>query len=356
MAAIPLTPAWFYSKLQRPSCLNLATLPSDIHSVSLNLQLPGDHAGHSEVYLIRQPVMGRGLFSLVSSVVCHLHVARRFQLTPIVDFSSAFRTEYNDSEFEQQDDEGRTNAWEYYFRPVSSLSLDEASRSHRILSSVPSFPDRYPVTISHVQELRDLTCETIHPRDEIIAEVSQFWDRHLNGQHVLGVHYRGQEQKTTPYHPLSPTKEQLIAGIELALEQRQFTRIFAVSEDAGHIESIQSRFGAMVVTTPHFRTRAPVNAYRIKPRLQHKYLLGREVLVDALILSRCQGLVSGTSTVSEYVRSINNGSYCIDWVIDNGFNATNQTMAKHLWSIKRRLPDSWGGFSINALKPFPNLR
>lgn len=356
MLTIPWLTAWVHSKLQRPSCLTLASLPVDINSVSLNLELPGSGAGPAEVYLIRQPVMGRGMFSLVSSVICHLHVARRCGLTAVVDFSTAFRTEYNDHEFEQENPAVHANAWEYYFHPVSPLSLEEAYSSRRILSSVRSFPDRYPVTISHVQELRDLTREMIQPREEILDDADQFWNNYLRDHKVLGVHYRGQEQKTTPYHPLSPTKEQLLKAIERAIDQFAFSRIFAVSEDADHIKAMQARFGSMVATMPHFRTRSPINAYRIHPRPKHKYLLGREILTDALILSRCHGLVSGTSTVSEYVRSINNHQYLIDWVIDNGFNATNKTFARYLWRIKDQLPAAWGGFSPEALKTFPEVR
>ena len=353
MPAIHGLTAWIRQSLERPPCLSLATLPADINSVSLNLERSSDQGNIGEVYLIRQPVMGRGMFSLVSSVVCHLHVARRFGLTPVVDFTSAYPTEYNDSEFEQQDSRQRTNAWDYFFKPVSSLTLDEAYRCRRILSSVRSFPNRYPVTISHIKELRKLTCETIQPSPEIATEVEAIYSEHFIHHTVLGVHYRGQEQKTMPYHPLSPTVDQLHAAIDLAITNHGFDRIFAVSEDADHIASIQARYGSMVIANPHFRTQAPTNAYRIKPRAMHKYLLGREILIDALLLARCEGLVSGPSTVNEFCRSYNDEKYIIDLVIDNGFNATNPFFAKHLWNVKYRLPEQWGGFSNQALKTFP---
>jgi len=353
MPAIPGVTNWVRQKLKRPNCLELAKLPTDINKISLHLERQIEGADSGEAYIIRQPVMGRGMFSLVSSVVCHLHVAQRFNLNPVVDFSASYPTEYNDSEFEEQDQQHRTNAWDYYFQPVSTLTLEEAVGYKRILSSVRSFPDRYPVTISHVRELRKLTRKMIHPCPEIAKVVDMIWQESFKGNQVLGVQYRGQEQKTMPYHPLSPTTEQLHTAIDLAIQQHGFNQIFAVSEDADNIASIQARYGSMVITLPHFRTHAPVNAYRIKPRKMHKYLLGREILTDALLLSRCQGLVSGPSTVNEFSRSINDEQYLIDLVIDNGFNATNKTAAKHLWNIKAKLPEEWGGFSNGAIKPFP---
>lgn len=353
MQAIPGLTNWVRRKLTRPSCLELAKLPADINRISLHLERQREDTKPGEAYIIRQPVMGRGMFSLVSSVVCHLHVAQRFKLNPVVDFSAAYPTEYNDPEFEEQDSQQRTNAWDYYFLPVSTLSLAEALDCNRILSSVRSFPDRYPVTISHVRELRKLTCQMIHPCPEIAKAVDMIWQESFENQLVLGVHYRGQEQKTMPYHPLSPTNEQLHTAIDLAIQQHGFNRIFAVSEDADNIASIRARYGSMVITLPHYRTHAPVNAYRIKPRVMHKYLLGREILTDAILLSRCHGLVSGPSTVNEFCRSYNDERYLIDLVIDNGFNATNKTAAMHLWNIKAKLSEEWGGFSNRAIKPFP---
>jgi hypothetical protein len=353
LPAIPVLSEWVRRRLSRPSCLELRSLPAEINRISLTVEHSERQGDQGEVYLIRQPVMGRGMFSLVSSVVCHLHAAERFGLTPVVDFSAGYPTEYNDPEFEAEDERGRNNAWEYYFQPVSALSLTEAHQCSRILASTRSFPDQYPLTISHVQELRDLTCRAIKPQPEILADVENFWQANFSSSRVLGVHHRGQEQKTMPYHPLSPTNQQMVSAIDQAIDQLGFDAIFAVSEDADHLEALQARYGHRLVCMPHFRTRSPVNAYRIKPRRMHKYLLGREILSDALILARCHGLVSGPSTVNEFCRCINNGRYDLDLVIDNGFNATDRRFAQHLWTIKNRLPASWGGFADDAIKPFP---
>jgi hypothetical protein len=188
MPTIPSLNKWVRQKLNRPNCLELAKLPSDINKISLHIERQREDAEPGEVYIIRQPVMGRGMFSLVSSVVCHLHVAQRFNLNPVVDFSGSHPTEYNDSEFEEQDDQLRTNAWDYYFQPVSTLTLEKAVGCNRILSSVRSFPDRYPVTISHVRELRKLTCKMIHPCPEIAREVDRIWQESFKNKLVLGVH------------------------------------------------------------------------------------------------------------------------------------------------------------------------
>src|SRR5688572_10991534 len=56
---------------------------------------------------------GSGFFSNVSSVLCHLKLAREMGMVPVVDLQN-FKTLYNvDSRVNET-----INAWEYYFEPV----------------------------------------------------------------------------------------------------------------------------------------------------------------------------------------------------------------------------------------------
>jgi hypothetical protein len=307
-------------------------------------------------YIIQQRAYGRGLLSLASSVVCHIHVARRYALTPVVDLSCQ-PNEYKDPEFESADEKARTNPWDYYFQPVSNLHLQEAVASSLSLLSTLGFPAGYPqkMLVSQVQALRDIAETCLKPVDEIASVVETTWAELASDGPVLGVHFRGQEQKTMPYHPLSPTNEQIFAAIELAIAEQGFRRIFLATEDLDYLELIQNRYGKVVFSMPHLRTRSPVNAYRISPRPMHRYLLGREILTDTLILSRCQGLVSSTSNVTEIARAINNGRFCLDLVIDNGLNVRNWRVARYLWDLKRILPVRLGGFSLEAITPYPEI-
>lgn len=307
-------------------------------------------------YIIQQKAYGRGLLSLASSIVCHIHVAQRYALTPVVDLSRQ-PSEYKDPEFESTDEKARTNPWDYYFQPVSNLQLQEAVDSPLSLASTLGFPAGYPqkMLISQVQALRDIAETILKPVDEIASEVDATWAELSSDGPVLGVHFRGQEQKTMPYHPLSPTNEQIFAAIELAISQHGFGRIFLATEDLDYLAMIQDRYGDMVFTMPHLRTRSPVNSYRINPRPMHRYSLGREILTDTLILSRCQGLVSSTSNVTEIARAINNGRFYVDLVIDNGLNVRNWKVAKYLWNFKRILPEKLGGFSADAITSYPKI-
>jgi hypothetical protein len=342
-----------------PKCLELDSLSLKQEN-SVFLTKPCSSPQHSPpLYVIRQNGAGRGLFSLVSSVVCHLHLSERYGLVPFVDLSKV-NSEYQDQHFSEADSLNRANPWEYFFKPVVEIpfSAELDAGFSMTLASSTGFPDGYPrkMLISHVQELRDIAVRYIRPSSDLQVELDELKKRILAGHKVLGVHFRGQEQKTMPYHPLSPTTAQMFSAIDVAIAKHQFTRIFVASEDQDYVDAILNRYPDLALTLPHFRTRSPLNAYRINPRPMHRYLLGKEILFDAFILASCDGLVSSTSNVTEFARAYNNGRYTTDLVIDNGLNAANPLLAKYIWSLKNFLPEQLGGFSMSAIQQFPALR
>ena len=50
-----------------------------------------------------------------------------------------------------------------------------------------------------------------------------------------------------------------------------------------------------------FRSRKD-NAFKIYPRKLHRYKLGLEILLEALIISKCQGFLHAITNVSMYVK------------------------------------------------------
>ena|GEM_PF-543549 len=299
------------------------------------------------VYIIRQ-TPGRGLLSLVSSVICHLHFAEESGLIPVVDFKN-YKTEYNDPGFDSSDTSGSLNAWEYYFEPVSGISLDEAYHSEKVILSEFAYPKNYRDIITREPKVKDTGTKYIRIRPELAEEIESSYKRVLAGHKVLGVHFRGQDMKAMPSHFFPPSKKQIKHAIDIALKDAGFDRIFVVTEDADYLNYLEKVYGSMVVSMPHHRTSEPINAYRIYPRPMHKYLLGKEVLIDTMLLARCQGLVSSISNVSEIARYFSRSRYEADIVIDNGHNSSSKKIAKYLWKVRDLLPEGLGGFSLKAI-------
>jgi len=166
----------------------------------------------------------------------------------------------------------------------------------------------------------------------------------LFGQRVLGVHFRGQEQRWAPGHPLPATPKQMLALTDAILEEHGIERIFFVSEEQEYLDTYARRYGKRVFHTDSLRTYG-VNAYNQNPRDHHRYLLGADVLVDALLLARCTGLLCAPSNVSEFAQFVNQGAYEFVEEIDNGLNSSNLLVARYLHRIKAILPRGLGGLA-----------
>ena len=292
-------------------------------------------------YIIRQPGRGRGLFSLYSSVLCHLHLADKHSLIPAVDFEN-FVTEYNDEQFTDS-----LNAWEYYFLPISPFCLREIYASKNVIMSSTGYPEGYQMSITNMPDLEAVATKYIQVRPEIEAQAIRFYKNHIKDYHVLGVHFRGQEMRTAPGHWFPPTKAQMAKAIRQAIDVGEFEKIFVVTEDAGYLEFLRGQFGHRIVASDHYRTRG-ANAYRVYSRPMHKYILGREVLVDAIILGLCNGLVACTSNVAEAARFFNARKFCYQSTINNGPNSANPLVARYLWFVKASLPEHIGGFKLRG--------
>jgi hypothetical protein len=289
-------------------------------------------------YIIRQESRGRGLFSLLSAVICNIDFAIKNKLIPIVDFQN-YTTEYN-----EKDPIGNTtNAYEYYFQPLMGISLEDAYKGQIILSD-NTYPKGYNYSIGKMPWLFSAYSEHIKLNAQTQDYLSQ--QLHLINGNTVGVHYRGQEAKTAAGHWYPPSKKQITTAINNILKPGQYKNIFVVTEDTNHLHFLQAEYGSLVKACNHFRTKGE-NGYHLYPRDNHKYLLGLEVLADAMLLSQCQALVGCTSNVAEFARFANNHQYSDAILINNGSNSKYPRVAAHTWRIKNLLPANFGGFKIN---------
>ena len=288
-------------------------------------------------YVIWRRSHGSGLFSNASVVLCHLMLADAGGMEPVVDFLN-FPTVYN----EDVEVAGTRNAWEYYFGQTTPAPLDEVYESRHVFVCDGTYPIGFSLNVSEIAGAQETFDRDVTVRPEIEDEVRR-WALGF-GEKTLGVHFRGQEMNRAASHPFGPTERQILDVTGRLLRDRGFDRVFLVTEDQGHLDLFRREFGNLVMATDSFRTRR-ANAYRMNPRPLHRYLLGREVLRDAMLLGRCQGLVSCGSNVTEFARLFNAGRYEADWHIDNGFNSSNPYVALYLHGLRKRLPRGVGGLT-----------
>ena len=274
---------------------------------------------------------GGGFFSIISTVLARLQIADREGLLPIVDLAN-FASAYQ----EVQPVKGVTNVWEYYFEPIGEVQAIENYSKQEYFVTDGSHPKLAPMSISASTELLSYWNKYVKIRPEINSSILDDCEYLSISLKTLGVHFRGKEMRTAPGHPFPPTFRQICREIDEALAGGNFEQIFLVTEGKRYLRKFQARYGERLKYTYSFRSNLR-NMYKIYPRSNHRYLLGLEILKDTMILSRCGGLISGSSNESEAATLLNNGEFSINIQIRNGTNSNNAFLAKFAWYWKVQL-------------------
>lgn len=281
---------------------------------------------------------GGGLFSIVATVLANLAEAERLGLTPFVDLES-LPTPYQ----EVEPVHGTRNVWEYYFEQVSKSSRHDALAGATVISG-SGFPKGYSDSLLS-PVYRDMWKKYLVLNEKSKANIRKTFQEVEPDFRTLGVHFRGQEQRTASRHPLPPTLRQMRKAIENALNVGDFERILLVTEAQQYVDYFAKSFGKRVISSPTFRMRF-TNVYTLKksPRALHRYRLGLETLADAVALGSCGGLISCNSNLSEASALIGGSNHTTSLVLNNGFNVASPVTKKLNWYFKASLPSALGGF------------
>jgi hypothetical protein len=281
-----------------------------------------------------------GFFSLFLQVVGQLVRCRRAGTVPLVYFNRQCAY-WCEAGFR-----GARNAWEYYFEPVSARRItnlvDVAPRQlesatvweftpHDTTSPVAVDPaafgtiklpahvvasDRYPQRcVPYLWRMSRRRRRTLHRvirdgirlRPEITSRVESFYEAKLGGREVLGVHIRGRERSDERavwvkggILPLAV----YLAEIDRYLDGHSSASIFCASDSEPAVDALAERYGSRLLRCEDVtRLAADKEAsgqglHLLDPERAHKGRLGEDVLVESLLLSRCDHLIHDPSNVS----------------------------------------------------------
>jgi Nodulation protein Z (NodZ) len=142
-------------------------------------------------------------------------------------------------------------------------------------------------------------------RPEITAAVHAFAAAHFTGR-VLGVHYRGtdKEKSEAPRVPYDEVSRAVRAHLECAPD---VGCLFVASDEAAFLDHIRrERVGVPICCCDDLRSSSAMAIHR--PTFPgDPYRKGREALVNALLLARCDHLIRTTSTLSAWASIFNPG-------------------------------------------------
>ena len=86
-----------------------------------------------------------------------------------------------------------------------------------------------------------------------------------------------------------------------------------------------------------------IDAFTIYPRNLHSYKLGREAVLESILLSHCDYFIYLCSNISSAAISFNKNVNQKRFEINNWFNSKNILFSQFYWYFKKLIPKKIGG-------------
>ena len=254
-------------------------------------------------YVVRRAGSKVGLFSLVLTSLGYIKYAVDHGYIPVIDMSN------EDNTYMQKDRKG--NVWEYYFEQPCGYTLDDIRHSSHVIigngiidGHVPFPGENIAYNEEELKKWRTVADRYLIVRSEIRQEADELWKRLVGCQRVLGVLLRGTDYVNSrpKNHPVQPTIEQAIDKIDEVLAKQKFQKIYLATEDAGIYQKLCNRYGEKIVSMDVERyitdKTENINDISVK-KSTNKYQMGKDYLINILLLSKCDYLLAGNAGGSQ---------------------------------------------------------
>lgn len=283
-----------------------------------------------------------GIGGMLRSTLHALYEAERLGFIPVVSYTNQYIAA--DSSIH-----GTENPFEYYFQPVSDISVAQVFESKRVFLFRPIHLERIERDLGNLNPELVVGYHITKDYLIILASVMQKYIRfNKNTEHyftesmeclfqknstldrVLAVHIRGTDFALHwDNHPNMLVPEDYFSEIDILLK-RDFDYIFLATDDNRRLESFVERYGNRVLYYEDtYRSSKNINIVHEKNAREHgPYLNGLEALRDVYTLSRCGGFISGISQISIITRILRLSRGCdFSYVrtLDRGIYRTNES-------------------------------
>lgn len=251
-------------------------------------------------YVIRSPKSELGFFGLYNYVVDCLKDAQRLGADPVVDW------QYYPNDYLLEDHlVGRVNAWEFFFEPVSGISLKEVYHSQNVIMS----DGRYDGTLSEVRNEEELlkSRNVIAKYIVLNEQTKQLFNNEykrlrMADYQVLGVKCRGTDfREARPQgHVICPDVEYTVRVIEEKEKEwgRTFDKIFIATEDENMFQEMKKVYGERLLYNDTLRFETSNGKWlnqlfdRVDDNSDYKYKRMLEYLISVYLLASCDAFIS----------------------------------------------------------------
>ena len=299
----------------------------------------------SKIFYVINRTPGGGMFSNLNFVVHHLFIAEKFKFIPIIDMEN-FPTLYN----EKIKINNSFNSWDYYFEKINQFKLEDVYQSKNVIFTNKNtnkniFFDGFDQLLSAHKKI---TKKYIKFNKQLVNESNNYVKKNFKGKKILGVHFRGSDQKTQERHPLPATIQQIEKNIHHLLKKHKFDNFFLVTEEKKYLNYFNKTLKNKILCIDSFVSNK-VNIFEDNPKKRklHRYRIGRENIINMLCLSKTDHILCVESNLPDASIFFADKKIPVT-KINNGFNSNNIFIAQIFWYLKKILPDFLGGFKLDG--------
>ena len=203
------------------------------------------------------------------------------------------------------DNIGYYNPWDYYFEPISPLTLEKAYSSGGVIISkwVPHVGKRIPSSISSIPS--ELMFQRINTESELF----------IGRKKVLGVIARGTDYiSVQPFdHPIPLDENELIEIVNERMESLGFTDIYLSTEDQDIYEIFNEHFGNKLITINQnrFKKGLLLNPIVLDKNIDvpfGKLIQGERYLIATHLTTKCELVLVGPGSGQSYIQKNSKGN------------------------------------------------
>lgn len=284
-----------------------------------------------------------GLFSLIQQVIANIPWALEENRIPVVYFQE--RTCYWTPNGYHQ----KNSVWEYYFEPLVAAYPASSIPGHIRKTISARFPDALEVgyfadqdtfvsnhfgdhpelkgkalSIPYLfddpddvlrRQVAALIGRYIRPRIYIQQKVDDFFEQHMRGEHVIGLHARGTDaiskEEIRPHRQGSLVLSKYSAALQSLLDVRPEAKIFVATDDQASLDYFKQEFRGRVIAYDSIRHETGETAGKgptgwimpayIATDRDRAAKNGEEAIIEYLLLSRCSHLVHNGGSLARTV-------------------------------------------------------
>ena len=296
-------------------------------------------------YVIKKNFTPSGFFSNLFFVLDHLNYAIKKKYIPFVDMEN-FPNPYN----EKKKIRNTKNSWEYYFYNLSNYK-DIYSSSNVI------FSDNFRINRDFFppkSNMKKVFKKHIKILPEHLTRYNKIKSLIFNKKEkILGISISGGLQKIVRGHWFPLDAWEMLEISKYIFIKEKCTKIFLATRDLDYYDKFYDHYKEKFIhislpRSKSFFLGSHNTHFEDYCRKNHRYKLGRETLIDGLLLSNVSVLLCDKSNISSF--AVMNSKKKIKYQIHSEYNSNNIFLSRWLWYLKIYFPFVFGKIKYKIVK------